>query len=229
MPDLLPFVIAGLCTGALYALSGVGLVMLYRASGVINLAQGAIGALSAIVVWQLTQFGWPLAVGCVAGIAVATLVSLLYGRLIAPLLAHADPILRTVATLGLALFLLGFINFIWGESGRALRLPTDAFSISVFGVRVTYTRILVLVLAAAITIGIFLLLGRTRLGLAMRALASGRDVSALLGIPVLRVDAWACDSCCSERGYGQRRYDQRARQPRHDESLNRGRARTATG
>ena len=59
MPNLGPFIISGLSTGALYALSAVGLVVLYRASGVVNLAQGAIGALSAIIAWQIAEFRRP--------------------------------------------------------------------------------------------------------------------------------------------------------------------------
>src|SRR6202035_3414046 len=59
MPDLGPFVIAGLSTGAVYVLAGVGLVVLYRASGVLNLAQGALGALSALLAWQIADSGFP--------------------------------------------------------------------------------------------------------------------------------------------------------------------------
>src|ERR1700683_135864 len=53
MPDLSPFVISGLCTGAVYVLAGVGLVVLYRASGVLHFAQGALGALGALVAWSM--------------------------------------------------------------------------------------------------------------------------------------------------------------------------------
>ena len=191
MPDLAPFVAAGLSTGALYALSAVGLVILYRASGVVNLAQGAVGALSAIIAWQIANSGGPPWIGWIAGIAAATLISLGYGRLIAPRLAHSDPIVRAVATLGLALVLLGFMDLVWGEYGRVLRLPTDALGVRILDVRVTYSRLIALGLSFAIVAGAVLFLGRTRLGLAMRALANRREISALLGVPVLKVDSWA--------------------------------------
>ena len=74
-----------------------------------------------------------------SGLALRPLISLAYGRLIAPRLAHSDPIVRAVATLGLALVILGFMDFFWGEYGRVLRLPTDSFGVRILDVRVTYT------------------------------------------------------------------------------------------
>jgi branched-chain amino acid transport system permease protein len=191
LPNLGPFIVAGLSAGALYALSAVGLVVLYRASGVVNLAQGAVGALSAIIAWQIADSGGPPWVGWIAGIGAATLISLFYGRLIAPRLAYADPIVRAVATLGLALVILGFMDLFWGEYGRVLRLPTDALGLRILDVRITYTRLIALGLSLAVTGATLVFLGRTRMGLAMRALANRREISALLGVPILKVDSWA--------------------------------------
>jgi len=169
----------------------VGVVILYRASGVINLAQGAIGALAAIITWQFVAWEYPLWMGIVTGVVAATLTSIAYGRFVAFRLAHADPIIRAVATLGLALVVLGAVNLIWGEWARMLRLPTDSYGFVILDVRVTYTRAIALALSLAFTIGMIVFLNRSRLGLAMRALASRREISALLGIPTLRVDTWA--------------------------------------
>jgi branched-subunit amino acid ABC-type transport system permease component len=193
VPNLGPFIISGLSTGALYALSAVGLVVLYRASGVVNLAQGAVGALAAIIAWQIADSGGPQWAGWIAGVTAATATSLAYGRLIAPRLAHSDPIVRAVATLGLALILLGFMDLFWGEYGRVLRLPTDALGLRILDVRVTYTRLIALGLSLVFTIATIVFLARTRMGLAMRALANRREISALLGVPILKVDscAWA--------------------------------------
>ena len=191
MPDLGPFAIAGLSTGAVYVLAGVGLVVLYRASGVLNLAQGALGALSALLAWQIADSGGPQWVGWITAVAASTALALFYGRLIAPRLAHSDPIVRAVATLGFALIILGFCEFIWGEWPRSLRLPSDMVSFELIGVRVTATRAIAFALGLAVTIGMILFLNRSRLGLSMRALANDREISALVGVPVLRVDAWA--------------------------------------
>lgn len=191
VPDLGPFLISGLSTGAVYVLSGVGLVILFQSSGVVNLAQGAVGALSALIAWNIADSGGPPWLGWIAGIIAAIAVSLAYGRLIAPRLAYSDPIVRAVATLGFALIILGFMELMWGEWPRALRLPTDALGFRVLGVRVTYTRLIAMALSLAITGGVIVFFSRSKLGLAMRALANNREISGLLGVPILRVDAWA--------------------------------------
>jgi branched-subunit amino acid ABC-type transport system permease component len=191
VPNLGPFIVAGLSTGALYVLASVGLVILFRASGTVNLAQGAIGALSAIIAWYIANSGGANWVGWIAGVAAATLVSFGYGRLIAPRLATSDPVVRAIATLGLALILVGAIDYTFGERVRSLRLPTDAFGITILDVRVTYTRLITMGVAVVVTIGMLAFLNRTRVGLAMRALANRREISALLGVPILRVDSYA--------------------------------------
>ncbi|HKS18028.1 MAG TPA: ABC transporter permease [Bradyrhizobium sp.] len=165
--------------------------MLFRASGVVNLAQGAIGALSAIIAWQIGHSGGPPWIGWIAGVVAAVAVSLGYGRLLAPRVADSDPVVRAVATLGLGLVLLGVMDFFWGEYGRVLRLPTDSLGVRILDVRVTYTRLIAIGLTCVVTAGTIFFLGYTRMGLAMRALANRREISALLGVPVLKVDSWA--------------------------------------
>lgn len=191
MPDLAPFLVSGLGTGAVYVLSGVGLVVLFRASGVLNFAHGAIAALAAFITWSISDAGGDQVVAWVAGVLAAALTSFVYGRYLGSRLAYSDPVVRAVATLSFALILLGVMSYVWGESPRRLRLPFDTMGFELLGVRVTYTRVLALSLAITATLAIVLFLGRTRLGLSMRALANNRDLSALLGVRVLRADAWA--------------------------------------
>src|SRR5215467_6919257 len=113
MPDLGPFVVTGLAVGGVYALSGVGLVVLYRACGVLNFAYGALGMIGAMVAWQLIQNGQPAALAWLVCVALATLLSLLYGGLLAPQLAYRDTVVKAVATLGFALILLGIAGWVW--------------------------------------------------------------------------------------------------------------------
>ncbi|MCW5745875.1 MAG: branched-chain amino acid ABC transporter permease [Alphaproteobacteria bacterium] len=190
--NLLPFVAAGIGLGSVYALAGVGLVVLYRSSGTLNFAFGALGAIGAYCTWSILQVGIPPAIAWAAGIAVATALSFAYGWLIAPLLRHRDRAVRAIGTLGFALFILGCTGLIWGEAvPRRLTLPTDKMYAMIFSVRVTYTRLLALLLALGMVGAIALLLARTRLGLSMRALAADRNISSLIGIRVVRVDAIA--------------------------------------
>jgi len=186
------FFVSGLAVGSLYALGGIGLVVLYRATGVLNLANGAAGAAGAMTAWQLAQWQiWP-PIAWLSSILVALLISLFYGRLIAPLLAWREPVVKAVATLGFALIILGLVSFIWVDDPRSLTLPTDKIGVRVLGLRVTVTRLIVFGTSIALVIGIWAYLKYTAIGLQMRSLANDRDLSALIGIPILRVEtiAW---------------------------------------
>jgi branched-chain amino acid transport system permease protein len=184
--------VAGLAVGAIYALSGVGLVILYRSTGVLNFAYGAIGMLGAMAGWQLQSWGWPEPAVWAAAIGIAAALSVGYGRLVAPRLSYREPVVKAVATLGFALIVLGVAWYFWVETPRRLSLFTDDFGFSLLGVRITGTRALAFVATLLATFGIAVFLKRTRIGLYMRALANQRDLSSLLGVPVLRVEtaAW---------------------------------------
>lgn len=185
------FLVSGLAVGSLYALGGIGLVVLYRATGVLNLASGAMGAFGVMLAWQTGQWGLPAPLGWLLAILSATALSLIYGRLIAPGLAWRDPVVKAVATLGFALIVLGLTAFAWEDDVRKFTLPTDAMAIKLLGLRVTVTRLIVVAAAFAIVGGIWLYLSRTRTGLQMRALANDRDLSAMIGVRILRVESIA--------------------------------------
>ncbi|MEQ8345038.1 MAG: branched-chain amino acid ABC transporter permease [Sneathiellaceae bacterium] len=186
------FFVSGLAVGSLYALGGIGMVVLYRATGVLNFANGAAGAAGAMTAWQLVEWGlWPpLAWLACIGLAVAILLG--YGRLIAPRLAWREPVVKAVATLGFALIILGVVSYLWIDDPRKLSLPTDKIGIQLLGLRVTATRLIVFLASLGIVAGIYLYLTRTLVGLQMRSLANNRSLSALIGIPILRVEtiAW---------------------------------------
>jgi branched-chain amino acid transport system permease protein len=185
------FFVAGLAVGAIYALAGVGLVVLYRSTGVLNLAYGAIGALGAMIAWQLQKWGYPEPVIWVAAILVATLLSVGYGRVAAPYLSYREPVVKAVATLGFALVILGTCYYFWVEAPRRLSLFTDAMGFRMLGVRITGTRAVAFAVTVLIAVGIAVFLKRTRVGLLMRALANRRDLSSVLGVPVIKVETYA--------------------------------------
>lgn len=186
------FLIVGVSVGAVYALSGVGLVVLYRASGVVNFAHGALGGLAAMVCWQVIDLEYADAWGWLAGIGAATLLSWAYGRFIAPSLTHQDRVVRAMATLGFALMIMGMAQWYWGDEPRRLVLPTDSGGIDVDGRRlISNTRLAALAFAGVATFGMAWLLARTPLGLRMRALQSNRQLSAMIGVRIKRVDTWA--------------------------------------
>jgi branched-chain amino acid transport system permease protein len=193
-----PFLISGLALGGVYALSGVGLIVLYRATGVLYLAFGAVGAMGALLGWQVQQDGWPGWASWVLCIAFSGVVTLLYGMVFGPPLAGRDPLVRAVATLGLALVLFGIMNLEWTTSGgavRSLTLPTDNGGFTVFGLQVTWTQVISLGAGVVLAVGTAAFLRFTKLGTAMRAMANDREITATLGVPVRQVEAAAWFGC----------------------------------
>src|ERR687897_3863299 len=151
--DFQPFIVTGLALGGVYALSGVGLVVLYRATGVINLAFGAIGGFGALLAWELIEnAGWPDYPAYGMCILFGAVVTLAYGLLFGPPLAARDPLVKASATLGLALILLGAMSWIWSDKARSMVLPTTTWTHSVGDVLINWTQILALALGVLITL-----------------------------------------------------------------------------
>jgi branched-chain amino acid transport system permease protein len=188
---LKPFIISGLAVGSLYALSGIGMLVLYRTTGVLNLAYGALGALAALISWQLLQNGaadWP---AYAVGVGAAGGASLLYGSLLGPYLAEREPVVKAMASMGFALAILGALNWYWTDDTRTLSLPTDTSGFSLGDVRVSATQVVALALAATITVGTAIYLRASMTGTSMRALANDRELSSVLGVRVRRVESLA--------------------------------------
>jgi branched-chain amino acid transport system permease protein len=199
LSTLWPYIIQGLAFGGVYAVTGTGLVVLYRTTGVVNLAFGAIGAFGAHIAWALMGgsvanpsprvhglriLAYPMLV------LVCAAVTVLYGMVIAPRLARRDALAKALGMVGIALFLLGIMRWKWDSAKpRSINLPTKLFKIG--GSIVTSTQVAALIFAVAVVIGVNLYLRRSATGTAMRAIANDRDVAALLGVPVRRVEALA--------------------------------------
>jgi branched-chain amino acid transport system permease protein len=192
---LKPFIVIGLALGGVYALSGVGLVVLYRATGVLNLAFGAIGAAGALIAYYLVMHtSWPHWLAYTICVLTGGVINLLYGMVIGPAFARRDPLVKMMGTLGLALILLGIMAWrapIGGAFARLLPLPSSKHIYQVWGTGVSLTQMIALGLAFAITASVTVFLRTTKLGTAMRALANDREITATLGVPVRQVEAVA--------------------------------------
>ena len=207
--DFQPFIVTGLALGGVYALSGVGLVVLYRATGVVYLAFGAVGAMGALIAWSVTNAHVQAWVGWLACLLFSGAVTLGYGMLFGPALSKRDPLVKATATLGLLLVLFGLMDLLWTTSGgqsRAITLPTDNSGFIIGQIQVTWTQVIGLAAGFAITAVTGAFLRYTKLGTAMRAMANDREITATLGVPVRRVEAaaWlgcgllAWPACCSQ-------------------------------
>ena len=197
--DEQPFLVTGLALGGVYALSGVGMIVLFRTTGVLNLSFGAVGAFGALIAWQLINHSgmnqWLAYLVCVLFGGVITLA---YGMVFGRALADRDPLVKTTATLGLTLILLGTMDLLWTSNGgasRSITLPTDNHGFMVGEIQVTTTDVIALAVGILITVATTLFLRYAKLGTAMRAMANDREITATLGVPVRRVEASAWFGC----------------------------------
>jgi branched-chain amino acid transport system permease protein len=192
---LKPYIVLGLALGGVYALSGVGIVVLYQATGVLNLAFGAVGAAGALIAyWMINHTSLPHWLAYTACVAFGGLVNLVYGVLFGPAFAKRDPLVKMMGTLALTLILLGIMAWRAPAGGafvRVLTLGTTNHTYKLFGAVVSLTQILALAFAVVLVVGTTAFLRLTKLGTAYRAIADDREITATLGVPVRRVEASA--------------------------------------
>lgn len=189
MDKFLTFTVSGLSLASIYAVAASGLVVTYTTSGIFNFAHGAFGMIGAFTYWQLqaseTFGGWGvptvLSLVLVVGI-LAPLFGALVERVIMRGLDGAGEVVKIVVTVSLMLALLGVANVVWPpNTARPLSNFWQGQSVDIFGVNVTYHRLLIMGIAALVAVLLRLVLYRTRAGVAMRATVDDRALLQLNG------------------------------------------------
>lgn len=187
MQAFLQVTIAGLVTGSLYGLLALGLVLIYRTTGVLNFAYSAISALGAGFLYILeTSQGMSFWLALPLSLLFAFALGALLERLFARPVLHAPVFTKAIATLALALVLRTVEQAIWPQLAQTERFPTpfENAAINVGGVYISAAALIALVATAAVVAALTLFLNRTRLGIAMRASADNQPVAQLMGAPV---------------------------------------------
>ncbi|HTD46399.1 MAG TPA: branched-chain amino acid ABC transporter permease, partial [bacterium] len=184
----------GIVVGMVYALAALGFVLIYKASRVINLAQGyfvALGAFGALAIAQVTHLPFVLAVA--ASLAGSFLLGLLVERLLLRPMIGEQPIAVIMVTIGLAAVLRGGILLVWGAGnfGFPQLLPESPLVLGPLIVSPVHLGALAISLAFLAVFVVFF--RRTTLGVAMRAVADDQQAAQSLGVSVRRVFAasWA--------------------------------------
>lgn len=194
LTDPTPFLVGGIVNGAAFSVAAVGLVLAYRVSRTVNLAQGAVGMFAVYVYWQAhVQWALPTLVAvAIAGIAFPTTLAIISEALIFRRLTDASVFAKTAATVGILLALSGLATQLWGT--RVVQLdplfPTSGFRIA--GTEVRGDQIGVVVTSLALGAAALVLLRFTRAGLRIRAVVDRRELAAERGVDVRRVNrqAW---------------------------------------
>lgn len=187
MQAFIQVTVSGLVTGSLYGLLALGLVLIYRTTGVLNFAYSALSTFGAGFMYILLTtehlgFWLALPLSLIFAAALGALVERLFAR---PVL-HAPVFTKAIATLALALVLRTILQAIWPQLAQTEHFPTpfETAAVNIGGVYITAAAVLALVVVALVVVALTLFLNRTRLGIAMRASADNQPVAQLMGAPV---------------------------------------------
>ena len=192
----LTYLILGLITGSIYAIAASGLVVTYTTSGIFNFAHGAIGMVMAFVFWQL-RYDWGLP-SWLSFLLVVFVIAPAFGVLVERTLMRnlggASVVTTVVITIGLLVMLIGVAQTVWPQDEpHNVEEFFVGTSVAIAGINVSGHQIFSVVAAALAGFGLYVILNRTRLGLAMRAVVDDRNLVALNGAPPDRVSmlSWA--------------------------------------
>jgi branched-chain amino acid transport system permease protein len=177
--------INGALTGLMYGLVALGIVLIYKSSGVPNLAQGAMVMLAAYAIWLLTTFGAPLYLAIAIGAVLMFGFGLLAERVLLRKMVGQPIIMVVMLTLGLEIFLRGIGPGFLGASPKQLSLGLGLAPLIVGDIFINRTYLLGGVLALVL-IGASLLFFRTRIGTRLRAVSDDHVASWSVGISVER-------------------------------------------
>ncbi len=177
----------GVADGSIYALLALALVVVFRSTGQLNFAQGEIATTGAFVVSTLTLSGLPVWLSILIAMGVGFMISAGVERIVVRPIEHRNPGAVLVALIGVFLAVNQLNAMIWGVDAR--RLPSvfpdgaDAF-VTILGTPLRIARLGVIGVLIVVLILLWLLFTKTKIGLAMRAVANNQDSSNLVGIRV---------------------------------------------
>lgn len=193
MIGVLQQVADGLSTGAIYAALALALVLVNRATGVINFAQGTMGTFGAFLAWTLWTWGVPIWPAVIAAMALSLPFGAVVERYVIRPLYGTNTLTVIIITVGLLVAFTGVIGTIWGYHDREFPALFPAGTLRVGGVSITYSAIGILLVLIAVVVAMQLVFLKTRFGLAMRSVADNQDSSSLLGLPTggLLMSGWA--------------------------------------
>jgi branched-chain amino acid transport system permease protein len=176
--------IGGIAAGLMYSLVALGFVLIFKASGVFNFAQGALVLFSALTLVGLMERGVP--VWLALGLTMAVMVALAFAieRVVLRPLVNQAYIILFMATIGLNFFLEGFGEMVWGANVKKLDVGIPDTSFVVRGVLVNRLELTAAVTAGVLVTVLAVFFQRTRIGRALRAVADDHEAALSIGIPL---------------------------------------------
>jgi branched-chain amino acid transport system permease protein len=192
MTEFLQLCFAGLALGSRYALVALGFVVIFKATGVINFAQGALVTLGAYLAFNFHQtWDLPFALALVMAVATGALAGILVQRLLLRRMVGRPVFGVIMITIGLLFLLDQAVPSVWGYDALDLGDPWGIDTVAVGGVVLAVRDLWAIGLAAAALIAFFLFFKFSRMGIAMRAAALDQEAALARGISVRKVFAWS--------------------------------------
>ncbi|NPA05791.1 MAG: branched-chain amino acid ABC transporter permease [Chloroflexi bacterium] len=192
MDTFIQLTLTGLTNGAILALAALGFVLIYKASDVINFAQGEFLLIGAYLMYAtIVQIGLPWTLGVLVTMVVAVLLGILIERFVLrPLIG--EPIISVImATIGLSSLLQAVVRIIWGSQPKAFPAFIPSTPVTIFGATVGADRLWAIGIAALLMLFFSLFFRFSKEGIAMRAVADDQQAAMSMGISVKKVFAWA--------------------------------------
>ncbi|MBG7603880.1 MAG: branched-chain amino acid ABC transporter permease [Actinobacteria bacterium] len=177
----------GLADGSIYALLALALVVVFRSTGQLNFAQGEIGTMGAFFVSTLTLTGLPVWLSIGFAMVLGFLVSAGVERIVVRPIEHRNPGAVIVALIGVFLAVNQIVAMIWGVDARSLPsvFPDDADDfVTIGGAPIRIARLGIIGVLIVVLFLLWLMFNKTKVGLAMRAVANNQESSNLVGIRV---------------------------------------------
>ena len=191
MQFFLEVLIGGLLSGVMYSLVALGFVLIYKASGVFNFAQGTMVFFAALTFVGLTEHGLAFWAAIPATLVVMVLLGLGIERGVLRPLVNQPQISLFMATIGLSFLLEGVAQIVWGSSVRGLDIGIAdepiAWIADRFGLNISKFDLAAALIAAVLVAVLALFFSRTRIGRALRAVADDHQAALAIGIPLQQI------------------------------------------
>jgi branched-chain amino acid transport system permease protein len=184
MGQLSQQVVSGLASGGIFASLALAFVVVYRAMGVLNFAQGEIAMFTTFIAWSLLETGMSYALAFLLAILAAFAIGVGVERTVMRPVERGPVLATVIVTIGLATVFNGLAGAIWLYVVKAFPSPFSARTVSVDGVAISYQDLGVIGVSLVVMVLMYVFFQRTRLGLVMRAAALDPVTSRLLGVRV---------------------------------------------
>src|SRR5581483_8789105 len=189
MTQFLQILIGGLVQGSVFAVIALGLSLVSRVTGIINLAQGGFCAFSALLLYSLeATFGWPVPLAVLGAVIGTTIFGLALGATtFVPALRYLPNSSMLMLTAGLLTVLEGVTLLLWGSQPYAVPPFSSARPIAVIGLTLPTQALWIAAACALVIVGAWYVLARTAVGRALTACAENPFAARLLGVEVTRL------------------------------------------